>query len=117
MNIPFRERGAFIYTRNSISINVDKSYIDKISKLPQVKRVLPLHAGSEICLTAANALPGQVSPFHHLIPGVDTLHQKRIEDQGIKIGIIATGADYTHPIVGGCFGKRLPCRLWPRFRC
>ncbi|RWA05934.1 hypothetical protein EKO27_g9166 [Xylaria grammica] len=40
----------------------------------------------------------------HLMTQVDKLRAKGIVGKGIKIGVIDTGIDYTHPALGGCFG-------------
>jgi subtilisin family serine protease len=40
----------------------------------------------------------------HLMTQVDKLRAKGIVGKGIKIGVIDTGVDYTHPALGGCFG-------------
>ncbi|EIN11775.1 subtilisin-like protease [Punctularia strigosozonata HHB-11173 SS5] len=40
----------------------------------------------------------------HILTGVDKLHAKGVLGKGIKIGIIDTGTDYTHPSLGGGFG-------------
>ncbi|CCO37917.1 Minor extracellular protease vpr [Rhizoctonia solani AG-1 IB] len=40
----------------------------------------------------------------HVMTGVDKLHQEGHFGKGIKIGIIDTGVDYTHPALGGSFG-------------
>ncbi|KAJ7622720.1 subtilisin-like protease [Mycena polygramma] len=40
----------------------------------------------------------------HITTGVDKLHGKGITGKGIKIGILDTGTDYTHPFLGGGFG-------------
>ncbi|KAJ6559547.1 subtilisin-like protease [Mycena capillaripes] len=40
----------------------------------------------------------------HVTTGVDKLHAKGITGKGIKIGILDTGTDYTHPFLGGGFG-------------
>ncbi|KAI1818848.1 subtilisin-like protein [Poronia punctata] len=40
----------------------------------------------------------------HLMTQVDKLRAKGITGKGIKIGVIDTGVDYTHPALGGCFG-------------
>ncbi|KAF9294966.1 hypothetical protein BGZ74_011023 [Mortierella antarctica] len=42
----------------------------------------------------------------HHITGVLEVHEKLgLYGKGIKIGIIDTGIDYTHPALGGCFGE------------
>ncbi|KAA1472916.1 subtilisin-like protease [Dentipellis sp. KUC8613] len=40
----------------------------------------------------------------HILTGVDKLHAQGIFGKGIKIGIIDTGVDYTHPTLGGGIG-------------
>ncbi|KAF9446345.1 subtilisin-like protease [Macrolepiota fuliginosa MF-IS2] len=40
----------------------------------------------------------------HILTGVDKLHAQGILGSGIKIGIIDTGIDYTHPFLGGAIG-------------
>ncbi|KAJ8120655.1 hypothetical protein ONZ43_g2690 [Nemania bipapillata] len=40
----------------------------------------------------------------HLMTQVDKLRAKGVIGKGIKIGVIDTGIDYTHPALGGCFG-------------
>ncbi|KAG5644690.1 hypothetical protein DXG03_007913 [Asterophora parasitica] len=41
----------------------------------------------------------------HKLTGVDKLHALGITGKGIKIGIIDSGIDYTHPALGGGIGK------------
>ncbi|KAK7473104.1 hypothetical protein VKT23_001205 [Stygiomarasmius scandens] len=40
----------------------------------------------------------------HIMTGVDKLHAEGNFGQGIKIGIIDSGVDYTHPVLGSCIG-------------
>ncbi|KAI1312075.1 peptidase S8/S53 domain-containing protein [Xylaria venustula] len=40
----------------------------------------------------------------HVMTQVDKLRAKGKIGKGIKIGVIDTGIDYTHPALGGCFG-------------
>ena len=41
----------------------------------------------------------------HIITQVDQLRAKGLTGKGTLIGIIDSGIDYTHPALGGCFGK------------
>ncbi|OLN85320.1 Minor extracellular protease vpr 5 [Colletotrichum chlorophyti] len=40
----------------------------------------------------------------HWMTGVDKIHEQGILGKGVKIGIVDTGTEYTHPALGGCFG-------------
>ncbi|KAJ7045857.1 subtilisin-like protease [Mycena alexandri] len=40
----------------------------------------------------------------HITTGVSKLHAQGITGKGVKIGILDTGTDYTHPSLGGGFG-------------
>ncbi|KAJ7130843.1 subtilisin-like protease [Mycena crocata] len=41
----------------------------------------------------------------HVTTGVSKLHAQGITGKGVKIGILDTGIDYTHPFLGGGFGN------------
>ncbi|KAI8890800.1 subtilisin-like protein [Backusella circina FSU 941] len=41
----------------------------------------------------------------HDMTGVSEVKKDGITGKGIKIGILDTGIDYTHPALGGCFGE------------
>ncbi|PVU85363.1 hypothetical protein BB560_007049 [Smittium megazygosporum] len=48
--------------------------------------------------------------YAHKLTNVDVVHSKeKLYGNGIKIAIIDTGVDYTHPALGGCFGKN--CKI------
>ncbi|OBR09402.1 Subtilase [Colletotrichum higginsianum IMI 349063] len=40
----------------------------------------------------------------HWMTGVDKLHEQGILGKGVKVGVVDTGVEYTHPALGGCFG-------------
>ena len=58
-----------------------------------------------------NANTGEFSagdfPFYppHALTGVDKLHTQGVFGEGIIVGVIDTGVDFTHPALGGCFGQ------------
>ncbi|KAL0959397.1 hypothetical protein HGRIS_014646 [Hohenbuehelia grisea] len=85
--------------------------VSKLSKVPGVKAIRPvrrirrpepieLHAVSDPQdpRVPANALST------HIMTGVDKLHEEGFTGEGIKIGIIDSGIDYTHPSLGGAIG-------------
>ncbi|TLS21020.1 uncharacterized protein PpBr36_10762 [Pyricularia pennisetigena] len=45
---------------------------------------------------------GKIS-LHHMT-GVDKLHARGIKGKGVKVAVVDTGVDYTHPALGGAFG-------------
>ncbi|KAK8143983.1 hypothetical protein G3M48_006491 [Beauveria asiatica] len=45
----------------------------------------------------------------HMMTSVDKLHSEGFTGNGIKIAVVDSGVDYTHPGLGGCFGKG--CRV------
>ncbi|KAH7325631.1 subtilase [Stachybotrys elegans] len=45
---------------------------------------------------------GGYSP--HVMTQVDKLHEEGVTGKNFRIGIVDTGIDYTHPVLGGCFG-------------
>jgi subtilisin family serine protease len=41
----------------------------------------------------------------HVMTGVDRLHKEGLDGKGVKVAVIDTGIDYSHPALGGCYGK------------
>ncbi|KAI1419809.1 peptidase S8/S53 domain-containing protein [Xylaria sp. FL1777] len=85
--------------------SVKRVWPNRIYDLPKDKVVWT--GKSRDASTARSTVKRQVandtfSP--HLMTQVDKLQAKGVIGKGIKIGVIDTGIDYTHPALGGCFG-------------
>ncbi|TQN70901.1 Intracellular serine protease [Colletotrichum shisoi] len=100
-----------------VSFNVedhDDKTLSRIGSLSQVKNIwpVPLIAVPEIDVswtgkdlkrkhkrqTNSTAWPP------HVMTQVDKLRAGGITGEGLRVGIVDTGIDYTHPSLGGCFG-------------
>ncbi|TRX88419.1 hypothetical protein FHL15_010675 [Xylaria flabelliformis] len=90
-----------------------------LAELASVKRVWPnriydlpkdnvVWTGKSKDASVANAVVKRQSSNDtfspHLMTQVNKLRAKGVIGKGIKIGVIDTGIDYTHPALGGCFG-------------
>ncbi|KAJ7693309.1 subtilisin-like protease [Mycena rosella] len=82
----------------------------KLSEIPGVQAIRPivkLPAPQPVSSTIvedpkAAGLPDSFST--HMMTGVDKVHAQGNFGKGIKIGMIDTGVDYNHPLLGGGFG-------------
>ncbi|KAK9695998.1 hypothetical protein K7432_012699 [Basidiobolus ranarum] len=114
--IVYKERTTFSDSFNGVSINVDSQHADFLASVQGVKAVWPItqHKRSAAIDTSkiygSGSLPANLISSPHVMTGVDKIHQKlKNTGAGIKVGGIDTGIDYTHPALGGCFGKN--CRV------
>ncbi|ETS05803.1 subtilisin-like protein [Trichoderma reesei RUT C-30] len=41
----------------------------------------------------------------HVLTQVDKLHAEGFTGKGIRVGLVDSGVDYNHPVLGGCFGE------------
>ncbi|KAG6820281.1 hypothetical protein H0H93_002893 [Arthromyces matolae] len=78
---------------------------------PGVKAIRPVRTFARPSPVKVHVVSGPHDPIippdtqtTHILTGVDRLHAEGILGKGIKIGIIDTGIDYTHPALGGGFG-------------
>ncbi|KAF9160040.1 hypothetical protein DFQ26_005917 [Actinomortierella ambigua] len=99
---------------NGAAITV-KSFHDghDIARIPGVKNVWPI-IKYKLPKTFKPSIPkGASKPLltsSHNMTGVSYLHEKyKYTGKGVKVGIIDSGIDYTHPALGGCFGEG--CRV------
>ncbi|KAH6685764.1 serine endopeptidase [Plectosphaerella plurivora] len=51
-----------------------------------------------------NLRAAQVAYGPHVMSQVDLVHEAGFTGKGVKIAVLDTGVDYTHPLLGGCFG-------------
>jgi subtilisin family serine protease len=91
---------------NGVSIAAQASELNKLSRLASVKAIYPIVTFSipeKITLESPemNTALGMI--------GADIVHELGFKGHGIKVGVIDTGIDYTHPDLGGCFGAG--CRV------
>ncbi|KAL4251463.1 Alkaline protease 1 [Abortiporus biennis] len=94
------------------SITLDNASDRKqIASLPGVKAIRPVIQVPIPKPVKVHVVTGPNDPelppdieSTHILTGVDKLHAEGIIGTGIKIGILDTGIDYTHPLLGGGIG-------------
>ncbi|CAI2166465.1 1523_t:CDS:2, partial [Funneliformis geosporum] len=115
---------------NVISIETDESNVKRIVEIEHVESVEPVKIynrfkpsnpieinkkkSNKVSETHLNATvliaPNNDINAIHEITGVKKVHEiLKLSGKGVKVGIIDTGIDYTHPALGGCFGPG--CRV------
>ncbi|KAG0338555.1 hypothetical protein BG004_007173 [Podila humilis] len=106
-------RHEFWGTLNSVSVDVkDVSVLREIlARIDGIKLVEPvvMHDRPDVVdrvqIFGAKGSPSNMASVHDFT-GVKQVHDKmKLYGKGIKIGIIDSGVDYTHPALGGCFGS------------
>ncbi|CAE6450001.1 unnamed protein product [Rhizoctonia solani] len=100
-----REYSCDIMTGVALTLGSPEDLL-KLAESGNVQSIFPVYSHS---------LPDPIDPYQppiqpqdtqpsHVMTGVDKLHAEGILGKGIKIGIIDSGIDYTHPALGGKFG-------------
>jgi minor extracellular serine protease Vpr len=106
--IPVKERFVFDRLWNGMSVAVSAADAGKLARLDGVKAIYPV---------AVVSVPETVDPGSSVelatalaMTGADIAQQEMgLTGAGIRVGIMDTGIDYSHPDLGGCFG--LGCRV------
>jgi subtilisin family serine protease len=83
---------------NGVLINVSDSDLEIIKQSPYVKNVYP---NLEVKALLTDSVPRIGAP--EMWQKLDSNGQN-VTGKGIRVAIIDTGIDYTHPDLGGCFG-------------
>ncbi|KAI2613328.1 subtilisin-like protein [Hypoxylon sp. NC1633] len=88
---------------NSLS-SVKQVWPNRVYSLPKDEVVWTGQTGGVNYIKNVKRQLGNDTFIPHVMTQVDKLRAKGITGKGIKIGIIDSGVDYTHPALGGCFG-------------
>ncbi|KAI8870363.1 subtilisin-like protein [Ramicandelaber brevisporus] len=105
--------------------------VERLSKVDGVKHVTQvyrrkLHRSAPVILGDSNSvntarkisraspavnasIPEVMKQVHTLTDAIKARDKYKLTGKGIKVGVIDTGIDYTHPDLGGCFGPG--CRV------
>ena len=88
----------FSYLLNGLAVSLPAQDVDRLAKLPGVRAVYP---DRQVHLELADSV---------IQIGADQVWQlldaqaRDVTGQGVRVAVIDTGIDYTHPDLGGCFG-------------
>ncbi|KAG0335861.1 hypothetical protein BG004_008292 [Podila humilis] len=109
--VDYKVRGEF-NVFNGASINVKSKHSgEELAKIPGVKRVWPVEIFTVGKPKAEKADPIKALLTEaHAMTGADYVQKTyKYTGKGVKVGIVDSGVDYSHPALGGCFGKG--CRV------
>ncbi|CAE6407387.1 unnamed protein product [Rhizoctonia solani] len=104
-----QEYSTDLLTGAAIKLESDADLV-KLAEVAAVQFIAPVYlyphpkpVFQQLMKNTVNAMISDVFSTY-IITGVDRLHAEGYLGQGIKIGIIDSGIDYTHPSLGGAFG-------------
>ncbi|SDD58318.1 S8 family serine peptidase [Glycomyces harbinensis] len=100
---------------NGVSVEADPATARRLEGLDLVEEVWSdvVFTGPARVGTTPDA-PAESGAIPELAQAIETTraadaHERGITGEGVKVGVIDTGIDYTHPDLGGCFGRG--CRV------
>ena len=107
LGVSFTERYAYDRLWNGLSVEVDPSQLLDLARTPGVAGLYPVFPVEQ----PESAVPidlesGAAADLFTAIQmtGADQVQAEGITGAGVKVGLIDTGIDYTHPDLGGGFG-------------
>ncbi|CAG8524673.1 4767_t:CDS:2, partial [Funneliformis caledonium] len=122
--IDVKIKNVFKRYTNVISIETDERNVKRIAEIEHVESVEPGKLYKRIEFNKKN-LKNNAEDFRnetvviapdndinaiHEITGVEKVRETlKLSGKGVRVGIIDSGIDYTHPALGGCFGPG--CRV------
>jgi minor extracellular serine protease Vpr len=100
--ISFKERRAFDVLFNGVSIDASPAMRAKIARLPGVKAMYPVEIIQAPQPIKGDKPAGATDLDIALqLTGADQVQAMGYNGGGIKVGVIDTGVDYDHPLLGG----------------
>jgi subtilisin family serine protease len=103
----FTERYAYDRLWNGLSVQVDPAQLLDLAGMSGVAGLYPVFAAEipESVLPVDLENGAEMDLFNAIrMTGADQVQEEGITGAGVKVGVIDTGIDYTHPDLGGGFG-------------
>ncbi|KAJ1658844.1 hypothetical protein IWQ61_001993 [Dispira simplex] len=97
------------------SVGLHASYIDFVASLDSVHTVAPnaiirLSVNPNLLARTGKSFNSDTNYVHHMTGVADYWYDHQVYGEGIRVGILDSGIDHTHPAFGGCY-KSDGCRI------